>query len=94
MLEREARRAGSAATRVLDRLRVRLLRLRHARGLRRPEDLVRRRGQDLDQLADRLATGWRRGTTRAETRGSADPGVPSEPPGAAGPRGGAACPAR
>jgi exodeoxyribonuclease VII large subunit len=55
MLEREARRAGSAAARILDRARVRLLQARHARGLRRPEDLVRRRGQDLDQLADRLA---------------------------------------
>lgn len=55
MLEREAHRAGSAAARILDRARVRLLQVRHARGLRRPEDLVRRRAQDLDQLADRLA---------------------------------------
>ncbi len=65
MLEREARRARSAAGRILDRARVRLLQVRHARGLRRPEDLVRRRGQDLDQLADRLAAGTTR-TARAK----------------------------
>jgi exodeoxyribonuclease VII large subunit len=57
MLEREARRAGSAMARIFDRARVRLLQLRHARGFRRPEDLLRRRGQDLDHLADRLAAG-------------------------------------
>jgi exodeoxyribonuclease VII large subunit len=57
MLEREARRAGSATARILDRARVRLLQVRHARAFRRPEDLVRRRGQDLDQLADRLVAG-------------------------------------
>ena len=65
MLERDARRAVSAAARILDRARVRLLQMRHARGLRRPEDLVRRRGQDLDQLADRLAEGTAR-TARAK----------------------------
>ena len=65
MLEREARRVGSAAARIFDRARVRLLQARHARGLRRPEDLVRRRGQDLDQLADRLAAGMAR-TARAK----------------------------
>jgi exodeoxyribonuclease VII large subunit len=59
-LEREARRAGSAVARILDRARVRLLQVRHARGFRRPEDLVRRRGQDLDRLADSLAAGTAR----------------------------------
>lgn len=52
---REARQAVSAVTRAIDQAKVRVLRLRHASGLRRPEDLVRRRAQDLDRLADRLA---------------------------------------
>ncbi len=62
MLAREARRAGLAAARILDRAGARLLRARHARGLRRPEDLLRRRAQDLDRLSDRLTAGAARVT--------------------------------
>jgi exodeoxyribonuclease VII large subunit len=64
-LRRETHRVGAAVARIFDRARMRLLQVRHARGLRRPEDLVRRRGQDLDQLADRLAAGTAR-TARAK----------------------------
>jgi exodeoxyribonuclease VII large subunit len=54
-LAREARQADSAVTRILERARGELQQLRHARGFRRGEDLLRRRAQDLDRLADRLA---------------------------------------
>jgi exodeoxyribonuclease VII large subunit len=54
MLEREARRALAATARIFERARVRLLQLRHARGFRRPDELVRRHAQDLDRLTDRL----------------------------------------
>lgn len=54
-LARDARQADSAVTRILERARGRLQQLRHARGFRRGEDLLRRRAQDLDRLADRLA---------------------------------------
>jgi exodeoxyribonuclease VII large subunit len=68
MLGREARQAGSAVARILDRARGRLLQLRHSRGLRRPEDLVRRRAQDLDQFADRLVAGAARTTRTGRER--------------------------
>jgi exodeoxyribonuclease VII large subunit len=56
-LAKERRFLRSCLERRMEGVRLRLQRLRMSRGLRRPEDLLRRGRLDLDRLSDRLREG-------------------------------------